>query len=134
MSNKQKKNRQGEGGGRPLIIKTPEEMRKKIDAWFKECAKESRPLTMSGLALVLEMSRKSLVNYGKRDKFLHTIKKARRICEAYSEECLYTHKTIAGIIFSLKNNYGWKDKREHDITTQGEKITGFNYVEPKKKE
>lgn len=29
-------------------------------------------------------------------------------------------------IFNLKNNYGWKDKTETDITSGGDKLNGYN--------
>jgi len=34
-------------------------------------------------------------------------------------------------IFNLKNNYGWKDKTEQDLTSGGEKIvTAINIIKP----
>ena len=33
--------------------------------------------------------------------------------------------------FHLTNNFNWRDKTETDMTTQGEKIGGINYVVPK---
>ena len=38
--------------------------------------------------------------------------------------------TPAFSIFSAKNMFGWRDKQEIDHTSKGEKISGFNYVEP----
>jgi len=57
------------------------------------------------------MDRRTLLNYSKDDKFFPTIKKAKRKIEAYLEEKLVTDGGT-GIIFNLKNNYGWKDKQE----------------------
>ncbi|MBS3742626.1 MAG: hypothetical protein KGY74_10940, partial [Candidatus Cloacimonetes bacterium] len=28
-------------------------------------------------------------------------------------------------IFMMKNNHGWKDKQEHDITSKGEKVVFY---------
>ena len=36
--------------------------------------------------------------------------------EAYQEEFLYSGKSVAGAIFSLKNNYDWKDKTETELS------------------
>ena len=36
--------------------------------------------------------------------------------EAFTEEMLITGKNTAGVIFSLKNNFGWKDKTEVEAT------------------
>jgi hypothetical protein len=59
-----------------------------------------------------------------------TIFKSIRKVDAILENRLYTgalkgkyNSTIT--IFGLKNNYGWKDKTETDITTQGEKISNI---------
>lgn len=34
-------------------------------------------------------------------------------------------------IFNLKNNYGWKDKNETDITTKGESLNNMSYERAK---
>lgn len=100
---------------RPLIFKTPEELEEKIDAYFAECEVKEKPKTMSGLALALGVERKTLVNYAERDAFLPTIKKARQTVENQNEEMLVSGKGSAtGIIFNLKNNFGWVDKSEID--------------------
>lgn len=79
-----------------------------------------RPYTMSGLANTLNIDRKTLLNYQKRDEYFHTIKKYRSICEEYAEQQLFTGKQAAGPIFCLKNNYeDWRDKREHELSGKG---------------
>ena len=98
--------------GRPLKFKNEKELQKKIDAWLKSCKKEKRPLTITGLALALNTSRDLLVDYGNRDEFSYTIKRAKLLCENYAEESLFLGKNVAGAIFNLKNNYGWKEKQE----------------------
>lgn len=99
-------------GGRPRAYTSPEEMQQDIDLYFFTCEKEKRPKTMSGLANALRMDRKSLLNYKNRDRFFHTVKKAREIVQQYVEEYLFQGKNTAGAIFNLKNNFGWKDKQE----------------------
>jgi len=69
-----------------------------------------KPYTMSGMAVYLNTSRETLTNYAKKTEFFDTIKKARDTVYAYVEERLFTNKPT-GAIFSLKNNYGWKDKQ-----------------------
>src|SRR3954464_12453174 len=44
---------------------------------------EQQPYTMSGLALALNVDRKTLLNYKKRTKFFPTIKAALTRCEAF---------------------------------------------------
>lgn len=133
--------------GRPLKFGTPEEMQKKIDAYFRNCdphwkmvttwvyqrddkgnidytkpmVKERRrerteqiPYTITGLALALGTSRETLVNYEERDNFFDTVKAAKMKCQNYAELHLFRGKNATGAIFSLKNNYGWVDRREED--------------------
>lgn len=71
-----------------------------------------RPLTITGLAVHLGTTRELLNNYSKTDYFHDTIKKARSIIHNYSEESLWTPMITSGVIFNLKNNWGWKDQTE----------------------
>jgi hypothetical protein len=58
-------------------------------------------------------------------------KKIKEIIEARLNKGALTGKYHPVMtIFNLKNNYGWKDKVETDITTGGEKINGINYIKP----
>lgn len=99
-------------GGRPRLYDTVEQMQTIIDAYFKSCDKNDRPYTMSGLANALNMSRQSLINYSNKDEFFDTIKKARYNVEQQLEENLYRLGNNSGIIFNLKNNFGWRDTVE----------------------
>ena len=101
-------------GGRPLKFKTPEDIKPLIDAYFDQCVKEEKPLTITGLAMALDTSRETLMNYEKRDEFFDTIKRAKLRVENDYEIALRT-KGGAGEIFGLKN-FGWKDKSEVGVT------------------
>ena len=37
------------------------------------------------------------------------------MCEQFAEERLYSGGTVAGVIFNLKNNWGWKDVKQTEI-------------------
>ena len=100
-------------GGRPPKYNTVEEMQEKIDDYFKQCDYSDRPYTITGLALALDMDRRTLLNYGEKEEFFPTIKKAMLRVENYLEERLIRDTSCTGIIFNLKNNYGWKDKQEN---------------------
>ena len=102
----------GNKGGRPPKYSTVEEMQVLIDAYFEKQANESRPLTVTGLAMALDMDRVQLIEYAAKDQFANTIKAAKRIVQEFSEETLYTARNPVGAIFNLKNNWGWKDKQE----------------------
>lgn len=110
----------------PLLFKTKEDLQEKIDAYFNSCytvnaewVKEcTRPLTISWLALELETSRQTLINYEQKEQFFDTIKKAKQRIESWTEEQLYRNTQVTGVIFNLKNNYDWKDKQEIEQKTE----------------
>lgn len=99
-------------GGRPLKYETVEELDKAINKYFADCNMLEEPYTITGLALALDVDRKTLINYEKRDEFFHTIKKAKLRVENYLEKKLIKDTSTTGIIFNLKNNFEWKDKSE----------------------
>ena len=97
--------------GRPKKYTEVDIMQQKINEYFKECDDNNKPYTMSGLALTLDMDRRTLLNYSKDDEFFPTIKKARNKVETYVEERLF-YPNATGVIFNLKNNFAWEDKQE----------------------
>jgi hypothetical protein len=97
-------------GGRPLKFASPEELQQKIDQYFLHCDTVKKAYTVSGLAVWLDSSREVLLNYGIREKFTDTIKKAKMRIEAYAEENLFKPGVATGMIFNLTNNWGWTNK------------------------
>src|SRR5690606_4306358 len=76
-----------------------------------------KPPTITGLAVHLDTSRRTLLDYEDRDDELsHTIKTAKDRIESFAEEQLYTNPRTAGVIFNLVNNYKWVNKSEVDST------------------
>lgn len=146
--------------GRPLKFKTVDELREKIDEYFASCWTQKidmfgnplfvkdakgkktdqpilvqfKPYTITGLAVFLDTSRETLLNYESKGEFFDTIKKAKEKIYAYAEEFLYSGKNPTGAIFNLKNNWGWQDKTEVDHTSKGKRVVGFNYFQPEKPE
>ena len=108
------------GNTNALKYKTQEQLQEGIDKYFNECDEKGKPYTMSGLALSLGIDRRTLINYGERDLFFTQIKNAKAKVETMLEENLYRLGNNSGIIFNLKNNYGWKDqvggKNDNDIS------------------
>lgn len=126
--------------GRPLKFETPEELDSKVDEYFEWIKGERNPEkptgelkqpsigyyvrepidpTITGLTLFLGFSdRQSFRDYGERDKFSCSIKRAHcRIEQCYEENL--RGNNVAGPIFALKN-LGWKDKTEQDLHVTGE--------------
>tara|TARA_Y100000593_G_C4172856_1_gene267941 strand:+ start:218 stop:613 length:396 start_codon:yes stop_codon:yes gene_type:complete len=100
--------------GRPPKYETPEEMQVIIDDYFDSRTKED-PCTVSGLSYHLGFEdRESFSDYGKKDEFARTVKKAKLLIESSYEKSLRLHGR-SGDIFALKN-FGWKDKQEIDGT------------------
>ncbi len=151
--------------GRPLQYKTKEELQAVIDKYFDDCTVNrlisaamqakgdvtvpERPddmvtydeyPTVSGLGLCLGLSRQGLINYQGRKEFVDTIKNAKARIESTLEQRLY-YPQPTGVIFNLKNNYGWDDKQSIDhkssdgsMSPQGKKLDDFYKDVPTKPE
>lgn len=98
--------------GRPKKYTEVEIMQQKIEMYFKECEKKNEPYTVTGLCLALDICRDTLAEYAKNSEFSDTIKKAKLKVENYLEKHLITDNSTTGIIFNLKNNFGWTDKQQ----------------------
>ena len=124
--------------GRPPKFNNVEDLQVKIDEYFASCWTQkidssgnplflrnrrglktntpinvqTQPYTITGLAVFLGIESDTLLNYQAKDEFFGTIKRAKQRCEAYAEAQLFIGRNVAGAIFNLKNNYGWKDKIE----------------------
>jgi len=136
--------------GRPLKIKTPEQLQQIVDKYFNDCdsrvleiydsnkhavlkVNSPEPYTMSGLAYAMGMDRAGILNYGRRLKFFSIIKKAKDLVNKDVELRLMEGKNVVGAIFSLKNNFNWVDKTEVVDTTAG-KVGGFVVIKDNKPE
>lgn len=139
-------------GGRPLKFETVAELEAAIDAYFDMCdphqeerlvesgvnekgqtiflkrkiMTEQVPYAISDLALALDVSRQTLLNYGEREEFLDTVERAKQRCEGYAERQLYG-PYANGAKFNLTNNYQgkyqpWTDKQSVDHTTDGQPL------------
>lgn len=108
--------------GRPLKFKSKEELEEKIFDYLMDCKEHTRPLTITGLALALDTTRETLLDYEEKDEFSDTVKKAKLTIQNYVEEYLFTGKNVAGAIFNLVNNYHWTNKSQTDVTSGGDRI------------
>lgn len=105
--------------GRPSLYETVEDMELDIARYFQSCDDKAREYeekpryTISGLSYALNMTRETLRDYGTKELFSDTVRKAKQKIEISLEEHLYG-TAVTGVIFNLKNNFGWKDKQELD--------------------
>jgi hypothetical protein len=117
--------------GRPNKFNSKAHISKLIDDYFTIAEAKNRPLTISGLALALNTSRQTLLDYEDKAEFSDTIKRAKLKIENWTEEQLFTNKSVAGVIFNLTNNFGWqnrlrdKTEKEHVCETQYDGFTGL---------
>jgi hypothetical protein len=110
-------------GGRPLKFTSPKKFKESVDEYFAKCDSIRDLPTITGLAVHLDTNRQTLINYQQRDGFFDTIKRAQAICEAAIESrAMQGGLNATMAIFSLKNNYGWVDRQEQDITSGGDKL------------
>lgn len=100
------------GNDYALKYKDAKELKEKIDKYFKTCDEQHRPYTICGLALFLGVHRETVLNYSKREAYADIMSAARLRIETQLEESLYRLGNNSGVIFNLKNNYGWKDTVE----------------------
>lgn len=120
-------------GGRPLKFKSVEELENRIKEYFKECDRwrpvqvvfkwevntvmKQIPYTITGLASFLWTNRQTLINYEEKEMYFDTVKRAKEKVERDMEERAMMWENNATMsIFSLKNNFDWKDKSEVDET------------------
>ena len=91
----------------------------KIDDYFAKMKKQKTVPSITGLALHLNCTRQNIVDYGKTDEYADIISRAKLRCENVLEERMINGTPPTGIIFILKNNYGWQDKVKIDQTLTG---------------
>ncbi len=115
--------------GQPLKYKTVESLQEAVDNYFKvdafmpTASGETEYLpTMAGLALSLDVDRRTIVNYSNNEDYFPTIRKARAKIESFIETRLYGNN-VTGCIFNLKNNFDWKDKQEIETKDTTEEIS-----------
>lgn len=134
--------------GRPFLFTDPKELAMRVQSYFDEQAPrivrkmvesgynndghtvflqrevmtEQQPLTATGLALHLGVSRQTLLDYKKaehydetisdevRQQLMDTIEKAYQRIEEFNEQMLFKSGLANGVKFNLTNNFGWVDK------------------------
>ena len=105
--------------GRPRKLTDIHDFQAEIDAYFAGRDVAAKPYTMHGLARHLDCSRQTILNYEQYNDasaFVDAIKRARERVAEWTEDRLHQKGYHpAGAIFSLKNNFGWKDVQEIQV-------------------
>ncbi len=102
--------------GRPPKWKSVKELQSQIEQYLDATPIEE--WTITGLALSLKTTRKTLCDYTDKPEFLYTIKRAKAFIE-HSYELDLKRTGGSGPVFALKN-FGWKDKIEQKIDQKTE--------------
>lgn len=138
-----KKNKAKRKPGRPRKVDSVKELQNKINAYFDSCDnrmtevydkkaggiikfKNPIPYTIEGLCEALEVDRDTLLNYEKKDgyqEYFGTIKKAKlKVQRNKLERGLEGLSNPTLTIFDLKNNHGYRDETQVDLSNKGEKF------------
>lgn len=108
---------------------TPRALSAAIDAYFDSRTPSDRP-TVTGLAMVLGLSRRQLVDYAADEDYADIVAMAKARVEAFNENRLYDGN-VTGTIFNLKYNFGWEDKRPAEAPGRTVTVvTGVPSAEP----
>ena len=116
---------------RPRKFESGEKLQKAIDLYFKKCDEKSKPYTVMGLCLTLDIDRKTLLNWEKEEEFFHIVKRAKYKIAEMLEEKLHSH-ACTGAMFNLKCNFGFIDKQEIDIKQTNYTLKTFKPAEEPK--
>lgn len=106
------------GNKNALKYKSKKKLEEGIQAYFDLCDEQKKPYTITGLANSLGIDRDTLRNYAKQGPYSALIKNAKQKVEEMLEESLYRLGNNSGVIFNLKNNYGWKDEQKVEVTNE----------------
>lgn len=152
--------------GRPFLFTDPKELAIRIQSYFdeqsprivkrmvesgynneghtifltREVMTEQQPLTATGLALHLGVSRQTLLDYKKaehysdeiedevRQELMDTVEKAYQRIEAFNEQMLFKNGLANGVKFNLTNNFGWVDKSvvDSNVKTVAEELDALD--------
>ncbi len=137
----------GKLGGRPRAFESPEEFTEAVSKYFGSITTTKpheqgrvdnngdpiyiteffEPPSITGLCLYLKISRETWSDYAKKPGFSDTATHARMLIESYLQNELLTSKYSQGIIFTLKNNFGWAEKVDvkQDVKADIQSIEAF---------
>ena len=103
--------------GRPFKFPTVRALKARIKDYFDYVKSHDVPLTIERLCCFLDCSRNTLLNYQARDEFAPIITRVKREILANKAEMLLSNKgNTQGIIFDLKNNHGYRDKQDVEMS------------------
>jgi len=126
MTKKKSQSKETEGKekkrmGAPPNWETPQDFEDDCSGFFDWCEENDYIPDIEGLAVYLGTTRKTILDYEKKDNFCYTVKKIKNKIAFYKKQ-----KAMAGQIpsavfcFDFKNNHNYVDKTEVDNNIKGE--------------
>lgn len=101
-------------------FETDAELKSAIEDYFNDSDKKKEPYTIEGLCIALCVTRQTLLNYEKRkgyEDYFDTIREAKlKVQENLIKRGLVGDNNSTLTIFLLKNNHGYRDKTEQEVT------------------
>lgn len=99
------------------MAKNIKDFQKSVDEYFLKCEENGKPVTRTGLAVFLGLTKDELTKLrcGEKDtktqKYSEILRIADTKIEEYAESLLFTRdKGHTALMFYLKSNFGWNDK------------------------
>lgn len=105
--------------GRPRLYQDHASFAAKVDEYFESLETSGKRPTLAGLSYFMDFEdRETFVRYAEYgDEFSRTVKQTRmRIEDDRWQSLIDKGGFTPGLIFDLKNNHGWKDKTEQEVT------------------
>jgi len=101
-------------GGRPT--KFTKEIKDRTVEYLKDCLENKKIPSVARLAVILNVSKNSLYNWGEEDpEFLNTLEQLKQIQESMLLENGLEGTYNATIVKLMLSNYGYREKSEQDI-------------------
>ena len=113
--------------GRPPKFQTSEQLEEMFGTWRKSFDKDGERVgeipDVEGFCDFIDSYRDLFCEYEKKKEFSDTIKRIRNWIQFKKKQLAMQNKMNATVfIFDAKNNAGYVDRTEADVTSAGEKI------------
>lgn len=105
--------------GRPRQYENHASFATKVDEYFASVVESGKRPTLAGLSYFMDFEdREAFGRYAEYgEEFSRTVKQTRlRIEDDRWQSLIDKGEFTPGLIFDLKNNHGWKDKTEQELT------------------
>ena len=116
--------------GRPLKFKTREELEMRVTAFFIACKENGDIPTPLGLAIALDIDRRNLLEYSKKDAFRPILKRAKAFCIHSVEQRMIkgTTNPPAAMFWLTNNTDDWINQRYENRSVHHSGTVNVNLI------